>query len=441
MVSQIDLIPIEGAELDQGLLTWKTTTNGGVGNAKQDDIICILAPSNVEDTQPSFIVCCLAEDASDPDSPYKPSFLSANTLPETLLEQHLIRSLPSHLRNDPQAKNKVDVIVSVKSGTNLSLTFWETVLQPLLRLSREILRLPASSDGNAHARDAQITAGEPHIVVTQTAHSVRQYAQALAAPADQEEADTSGSSESRTIILLSGDGGVVDLLNGGGGESDGMASRKGGSPATTPVIALMPLGTGNALFHSLHKPVAAAATDVSPLVLALRTLFRGSPANLPTFRASFSPGSCITSFAGGSDTVKEEVDGTQPQMKETPVEYLQGAIVASYGFHASVVYESDTPEYRLHGAKRFGMVAQDLLRESHPYRAHVDIRRTSTASGSSGPSNDAQLERVPRESHGYVLTTLVSNLERTFCICPSRGSLSGEMQKVRSRFETRVVST
>ncbi|KAH8172951.1 diacylglycerol kinase catalytic domain-containing protein [Sarocladium implicatum] len=416
MVNPTEPIPVEGVELTQGLLTWKTTSDGSVDTAKQDNIIFIFASANPDKTQSAFVVCLLAEDTNNPTSPYIPSFLAANTLPDNLLNQHLVRTLPSHLQTSPQANNKVDVIVSVKSGTNLALAFWETVLRPLLSLSREFLRLPASTHDGAHAPGAlQAEGGEPQVVVTQSKHSVREYAQALAAPG---QVDAS-SSESRTIILLSGDGGVVDLLNGrGGSESDGMDSRKG----TEPVIALMPLGTGNALFHSLHKPVAAAATDASPLVLALRTLFKGSPANLPTFRASFSPGAYITSFAGNPSNVESQ-DSSSSQMEQTPVDYLQGAIVASYGFHASIVYESDTPEYRLHGAKRFGMVAQDLLRESHPYRAHVDIRRASA-------DPNAQLERIPRESHAYVLTTLVSNLERTFCISPDSQPLDGQMRLV-----------
>jgi diacylglycerol kinase family enzyme len=159
------------------------------------------------------------------------------------------------------------------------------------------------------------------------------------------------------------------------------------------------------------------------LVLGLRTLFQGSPASLPVFRASFSPGAHIVAPGAADD------DDGGPLSAETahqPVSHLDGAIVASYGFHASVVYESDTTAYRVHGDKRFGMVAQELLRESHPYTAHVEIRRPSSPS-SSGP---AQLEALPRKEHAYVLTTLVSNLERAFTISPASKPLDGQLRTV-----------
>jgi diacylglycerol kinase family enzyme len=415
----MDLVPVEGVVFGDGLLSWKTTADSSVGNAKQGELVFVLRSADLDKTQFGFIICCLTEDASNPASPYRPSFLASHTLPDQLPQDLIVSSLPAHFSTVP-----VDVIVSVNSGTKLALPFWETVLQPLLSLSREILRAPTSTHETA---GALIDVGEPHVVVTQSVHSVRQYAEALAAPENRVDDSTKEASLGpRTILLLSGDGGVVDLLNGRDEGAD-KPSRTGGPP---PIIALMPLGTGNALFHSLHKPIAATATDVSPLVLALRTLFLGLPAKLPTFRATFSPGSRITSFVNASE------DGVQqPKKNETPVDHLQGAIVASYGFHASVVYESDTPEYRVHGAKRFGMVAQDLLRESHPYRAHVDIRRNPSASSKTTDSAAAeaeisQLERLPRESHGYVLATLVSNLEQTFCISPASQPLDGQLRLV-----------
>ncbi|KAK0390980.1 hypothetical protein NLU13_0482 [Sarocladium strictum] len=418
----MNLIPVEGVALSDGRLSWKTTADGSLGSAKEAELIFVLKSADLEKTQFGFVLCVLKEDAGNPANPYNPFFLATHTPPDHLPQRLLITALPPHLSSVP-----VDVIVSVRSGTNLALAFWETVLQPIHALSREILLV--ADPAHHQAGDALIDVGEPHVVVTQSAHSVRQYARALAAPGNRGQ-ETAGAPPpgSRTILLLSGDGGVVDLLNG---RRDGSVASSPRTDATrSPVIALMPLGTGNALFHSLHKPIAATAAEASPLVLALRTLFSGCPAKLPTFRASFSQGSRVTSFAGAGE------DGVQrPEESETPVDSLQGAIVASYGFHASVVYESDTPEYRVHGAKRFGMVAQDLLRESHPYRAHVDIRRTplagtGAADTSATDEETSKLERVPRDSHAYVLTTLVSNLEQTFSISPDSRPLDGQLRLV-----------
>lgn len=73
--------------------------------------------------------------------------------------------------------------------------------------------------------------------------------------------------------------------------------------------------------------------------------------------------------------------------------------------------DSDTTEYRKHGDKRFGLVAKDLLfpddgASPHAYQAEVTLIR------------DGGKEFVKRTEHGYVLASLVSNLEKTFTISP-----------------------
>lgn len=409
----MDPVLVKDVGWKDGQISWTRTTDGQVTEVNETQLLFVLQSSNTSRFQQPYAICVLAEDPEKPREPYRLSLLVADSIPDHLLQHNIIRELPPHLRIGQQ--NKVDVLVSVKSGTDLALTFWEGVLSPLLRLCREALRTPAPAQETEETGDDQ---DGPHVLVTQSAHSIRDYAQGLAGSGG----DRAASDVSRTIVLLSGDGGVYDLLNGFAGHTD---SNDGGA-SSQPIIALLPLGTGNALFHSLHKPIAAAA-DSSPLVLALRTLFLGVPADLPTFRASFSAGARITSFGAISDGTAsgssgEQVDDPQAQLakRETPVDVLHGAIVASYGFHASVVYESDTPEYRVHGAKRFGMVAQDLLREAHPYTAHVDVRR----------SGSTELQRLPREAHGYVLATLVSNLERAFCISPGSQPLDCRLRLV-----------
>lgn len=159
---------------------------------------------------------------------------------------------------------------------------------------------------------------------------------------------------------------------------------------TKPVIALFPLGTGNALFHSLHK----LSSVPSIYVQGLRTLLNGTPKSLPIFKASFSPGSKLLTNEG-RDAIK---------LKDN---CLYGAVVASYGLHSTLVADSDTTEYRKHGDKRFGMVAKDLLEDPHAYQADVT--------------------GVAREEHGYLLWTMVSNLEKTFTISPKSLPLDGKM--------------
>lgn len=98
---------------------------------------------------------------------------------------------------------------------------------------------------------------------------------------------------------------------------------------------------------------------------------------------------------------------------------LYGAVVASYGLHATLVADSDTTEYRKHGDKRFGLVAKDLLfpedgGKPHAYKADVSLDGKT----------------IERTEHGYVLASLVSNLEKTFTISPASKPLDGKLRVV-----------
>ena len=171
------------------------------------------------------------------------------------------------------------------------------------------------------------------------------------------------------------------------------------------IIALFPLGTGNALFHSNHK----SSTIPSIYIQGLRTLLRGVPKRLPIFQANFSPGArLLTNEARDSVPLQNNI--------------IYGAVVASYGLHATLVADSDTTEWRKHGDKRFGMVAQNLLHPAddskpHAYKADVILKNGSE-------------ERIPRDRHGYILLTLVSKLEKTFTISPDTEPLDGKLRIV-----------
>ena len=185
-----------------------------------------------------------------------------------------------------------------------------------------------------------------------------------------------------------------------------------------PTIVLFPLGTGNALFYSLHRPLANPPTASqstklpTDLVLALRTLLFGTPNSLPLFRTTFSPRSRILSNYGRT---------ARPL---PPSNTLYGAIVASYGLHATLVADSDTSEWRQHGAARFGMVARKLLSpsdgsEPHAYRAKLILQTDK--------GGEVVLDR---QEHGYVLLTLVSNLEKAFTISLASKPLDGKLRIV-----------
>jgi diacylglycerol kinase family enzyme len=386
---------------DQSDLNRGTTVDGNhpedaIAQLKHEHIVLILPAS--EETNGGYLIYSLAERSPDEGggNPFNFSVVHSQ-LPEEspLLAEYLLDrdSLPpSHLRQqkpDGSGCREVHVVVSVRSGLRLAGQFYYSVVRPLLKA---VGLGKSEEEGDGY-----------RITVTNSPNTIREFAREL------------GTGE-KTVVLLSGDGGVVDLLNG----LD--------QAETLPTIALLPLGTGNALFHSLHKPhYAGSSPKPYPLVLGLRTLFRGTAAPLPTFRASFSPGARLVSApaeTGDESAPATATNDTGDSSRHVPVDHLLGAIVASYGFHASLVWESDTPAYRNHGDKRFGMAAAELLKVAHAYDATVEVRR-------SGSDDFVRLTN----HHGggtfnYVLATLVSNLEKTFTISPASKPLDGRLRLV-----------
>ncbi|ROT40579.1 TRM-domain-containing protein [Sodiomyces alkalinus F11] len=413
--------------LQDGKLNYTTIDDHKEQSSLPEEIVFVLKSTSPPLTGHSerFLVAYLREDSEAPGQPYTLHLIQTDHVPNSLLDSHLISGLPNHL----SPEHAIHIIVSTKAGTGLALACWETVVRPLLKLLFSSIPTGLGDENGDGERY--------HVLTTRSAQSIKQFAKSLCS-----RRQSATTTHPETIILLSGDGGVIDLLNGredtdNNGNDDG--DHK--SPSTNdplPTIALLPLGTGNALFHSLHKPLydssAARTTAVpSPLVLGLRTLFRGRPAPLPSFDVSFSPGSQLVSY--------DDADAPSPHRHDSQVSRLTGAIVASYGFHAQLVWESDTPDYRRHGDKRFGMVAADLLRESHAYNARVHIHPASSSSlfpsspsplSPSSPSHEIRITNHqddddddttaadgPPGKFSYVLAAMVSNLERTFTVSPA----------------------
>ncbi|QPG94911.1 hypothetical protein C2857_007291 [Epichloe festucae Fl1] len=395
-------LQVENVQLQDGNLTWTHANDDSSGQTTIDQVLFTIHPTRSATQADKYIICCLREDAADnPDNPAHPTsllLLTTHAIPDELLNAPLLSHPPPHLQQTPH--NEVDVVVSTKSGVGRARPFWQDVVRPLLQV---VLQPGHTATGQ-----------QPwNTIITQDAQSVRRYAKSL-----------HPSGPSKTIILISGDGGVVDLLNGRESNTDEEVAKAKAKAkvkaAKLPLLALLPLGTANALFHSLHKPVESRSPGPTLLVLSLRTLFTGTPARLPLFKASFTPGSHIVSHTSTAD------DGSNPETclgprKDTAVSHLYGAVVASYALHASIVCESDTPEYRVHGSKRFGMAAQQLLRESHPYRASVEVMTSS----------EPEYRRVGRDTHGYVLVSMVSNLEKTFTVSPGTRPLDGKLRLVQ----------
>ncbi|KAK2850581.1 hypothetical protein FQN49_005528, partial [Arthroderma sp. PD_2] len=283
--------------------------------------------------------------------------------------------LPSHLG----ASRNVHLVLSTLSGAQGASDFFGNALKPLLAYMQ--------------LKDYQVHE-------TRSAETIIELARDIFLP-------RALSGHPQTIILLSGDGGLIDLIKVFSGLPDEATFVK-------PVVCLIPMGTGNGTANSTGL--------LADSTMGLSSLLRGSPRDLPTFRVRVPPGSTYVTDEGSG---REAVAGTgEGEAADTDI---YGAVVVSWGMHASLVADSETAEYRKFGVDRFKMAAKELLHpsdgsETHRYRGTVTLVREK------GEAEEEHI--VDRESHMYVLVTLVSQLEKGFTISPSSAPLDGQMRIV-----------
>ena len=206
------------------------------------------------------------------------------------------------------------------------------------------------------------------------------------------------SQQDQTILLLSGDTSLFELLNALPTPLSSYAS------ASKVHLSVLPTGTGNALCSSIYL-------NQHPLSAFLL----GSPKKLPLFHTTFSPGSRLLSQSGKRHSI--------------PASGLYGAVVLSWAFHASLVADSDASHYRRKypGPQRFQVAARENL-DPHPhlYNGRITVQRQPD-----GPWEDLQ-QNLKDEDRGYwyFLATLVSRLEETFVINPDGRPLDGKLRVV-----------
>lgn len=276
----------------------------------------------------------------------------------------------------PDSNRETHVILSTGSGSNQAITFFEDSVKPVLATL-----FPTAYNGF-------------HIHQTQSSETILNLSRDVFFP----KADAGSLLR---IILLSGDGGVVDLVNG-------LLAKPPSESYKAPQVVLVPLGTANALYHSIN-----AGKDNT---WGLSVLAKQTARPLPTFTASFSPGARLLVDEARSE---EEL----PKDPQTGHPILHGAVVASWGMHASLVADSDTVEYRKYGIKRFEMAAKEALYPGdgslpHPYKAKVSFLR------------DGIWTSLEKEEHMYVLASMVSNLEKKFTISPASRPLDNSLHLV-----------
>ena len=283
-------------------------------------------------------------------------------------------------------KPSLDVIVSTKSGHGHGEKLYENVLKPFL----------------AHV-------GCIHTLHTTTStESVNELCRDIFLPA-------ANGGEMKMIIMLSGDGGIVDLINGllppRPSENQPSTAPKIKEGFVKPSITLLPVGTGNALAHSSGL--------TGDRTMGMASLVRGYPQDLPLFTVRFTPPARVV-----LPLTDESRNVNAPQLGETVGE-AHGAVVFSWALHASLVADSDTPAYRTHGPERFQIAAKENLfpangGQTHAYRGRLSLKRAVNGAW----------EEVPRDTHGYVLATLCSRLEEKFTISPATKPLDGKLRVV-----------
>ncbi|KAF3481003.1 uncharacterized protein GIQ15_06350 [Arthroderma uncinatum] len=305
--------------------------------------------------------------------------LNLSGLPPSGFFSKYTGSLPPYLAapGPEGASSNVHIVLSTLSGTQGASVFFSNALKPLL----SYLKLKAY---------------EVH--ETRSAETIIELAKDVFLP-------RALSGHPQTIILLSGDGGLIDLIKVFSEVPEDAAFTK-------PVVCLIPMGTGNGTANSTGL--------LSDSTFGLSSLLRGSPKDLPAFRVRLPPGSMYVADEG-----RERIPVADAGQEAD----IYGVVVASWGMHASLVADSDTAEYRKFGVDRFKMAAKELLHpsdgsESHRYRGTITLVKKSSTTGLE------EEHLVDRESHMYVLVTLVSQLEKGFMISPSSEPLDGQLRIV-----------
>ncbi|KNG46935.1 glycogen synthase kinase mutation revertant protein [Stemphylium lycopersici] len=280
---------------------------------------------------------------------------------------------------DTSSQRETHVVLSVGSGDRQAENFFQNVVTPIL--STAIYGDEGLSNLKIHT--------------TTSATTISELTQNTFFPA-------ANSKKPLRIILLSGDGGIVDLVNG-------LLSQPQSDAYISPEVVLLPLGTANALYHSINagKSMTWGIDALSPSTTIAKPL--------PVFTATFSPGArLLVDEARSEEALPKNDQGNG---------ILHGAVVASWGMHASLVGDSDTAHYRQYGVERFKMAAKEALYPAdgslpHPYKASVSVLK------------GGEWKEMEEKEHMYVLATLVSNLEQPFCISPKSRPLDGSMHLV-----------
>ncbi|KAK9334127.1 ATP-NAD kinase-like domain-containing protein [Lipomyces starkeyi] len=285
------------------------------------------------------------------------------------VQKYLLPGLPSHLDS---SRSQITVVNSATAGAQRGHEVYEKLLQPLLQ-----------------ALDVT-----HEYIPTSSASTISEFAASLSAKE---------SGLPHTVVLLSGDTSIHELVN----------SLTPISSTQSIILTLIPTGSGNALMTSLSR---------GTITSALFALLHGKPSPLNPFYVAFPEDSKEV-----IPPTTHDPDGMTVAL-ETP-DSLSGArkifalVVASWGIHAALVGDSDSPEYRKLGNDRFKKAAEENLARNVAW--HGPVRYSSVPSG---------MEEIVEGPHSYLLMTSISSLEAGFEIAPTAEPLSGKLEMVQMPF-------
>jgi diacylglycerol kinase family enzyme len=349
--------------------TLKYTSDKGIESSIDfKDILCVLSVS----ARHSVLFFDSKPSGHEPERVYLEK-IDVASLPTGL--SPFVTNIPSHLQHETGAVTQV--VISTGSGTGRAKTIYQDALRPLFTYL-----------------------GITNVEVYETEST-----ETIIDLARSRFVELAHNGIPQTIILLSGDGGLVDILD--------VIYKTKKTISVPPTLALIPCGTGNAMASSIGLR--------SGPVPGLSTLLQGSASPVPVFIANFSPGSRLVVDEGRQRT---PIDTDAEAAGHT----LYGAVVASWGLHAALVADSDTAEYRKYGVDRFKMAANELLYPSDGTPSHR-FKGKITMTTSDGTNEIRQA--VEELEHMYALTTLVPRLEKEFLISPDSVPLSGQMKFIR----------
>jgi hypothetical protein len=192
-MAQSDSIPTDPVDVPSDGLSQFSYSDGVLTTSTGQQLhdVDVIAVVDIEGNGDGYKVLSFAPPEAEAETgqetkprPFELVVTQANSLPGDFLEKHHMKGLPTHL----EPSHELRVIVSTLSGTGLANGFYDEVLGAILQT---------------------LSINESRYTVVQTEHT-----QSILNLAETILAGNANEGKEQTVIVLSGDGGVVDIING-----------------------------------------------------------------------------------------------------------------------------------------------------------------------------------------------------------------------------------